>query len=92
MYPCTSLSTVLTAVEAVSHKRVNNDQDVPSACHHTSICDTKRGVDGWPARKAIFALKLLGAIVQVHFHSFTKEISKELRQKPSESLLRSAES
>ena len=41
MFPCTLLSTVLTTVEAVSHKGMNN-QDVPPECHHTSICDSKR--------------------------------------------------
>ena len=26
----------------VSHKGINNNQDVPSECHHASICDGKR--------------------------------------------------
>ena len=42
---------ILTAVEVVSHKGVNNSQDVPSECHHISTCDSKRGGDGQPARK-----------------------------------------
>ena len=51
---CTFLSSVLTAVEVVSHKGVNNSQDVPSECHHISICDSKRGGDGQPERKKWF--------------------------------------
>ena len=62
------------AVEMVGHKGINNNQDVPSECHHTSICDSKRG-GGQSAseEKVIFVLKLLGPILPVHFHRFHKK-------------------
>ena len=66
---CTFLSTVLTAVEMVSHKGMNNNQEVPSEGHHASICDGKRGGGGLASEeKVIFLLKLLGPILPVHFH------------------------
>ena len=69
MWPCTFLSTVLTAVEMVSYKGMNNNQDVPSVCHHASICDSKRGGGGLAIEeKVILLLKLLGPILPVHFH------------------------
>ena len=76
------------AVEVVSHKGMNNNQDVPSECHHISICDSKRGGDG-PAseKKMIFVLELLRPILPVHSTDSTERILKELRQKPPESLL-----
>ena len=37
------------AVEMVGHKGINNNQDVPSECHHASRA--KEVVEGWPARK-----------------------------------------
>ena len=45
-------STILTAVEMVGHKGINNNQDVPSECHHASRA--KEVVEGWPARKKWF--------------------------------------
>ena len=85
---------ILTAVETVSHKGMNNNQDVPSECHHTSICDGKRGGGGLASeKKVIFVLQLLGPILPVHFHRVHKRnISRELRQRPSESLLWSGRS
>ena len=69
----TFLSTVLTTVEMVSHKGMNNNQDVPSECHHTSIYDSKRGCGGLAnEERVIFVLKLLGPTLPVHFHSFHK--------------------
>ena len=67
------LSTVVTAVETVSHKGMNNNQDVPSECHHTSIRDGKRDCGGLASEeRVIFVLKLLEPILPVHFHSFHK--------------------
>ena len=43
---CAFLSTVLTAVEMVSHQGMDNNQDVPSECRHASICDSKRSGGG----------------------------------------------
>ena len=64
---CTFLNTVLTAVEAVSHKGVNNHHDV------LSECDTKRGGGGLASKeKVIFVPELLGPILPVHFHRFHK--------------------
>ena len=44
----TFLSTVLTTVETVSHKGMNNNQDVPSI---TVYVIAKEVVEGWPTRK-----------------------------------------
>ena len=66
---CTFLSIILTTVEVVSHKGMNNNQDVPSECHYTSTCDSKRSCGGLGSEeKVIFVLKLLGPIFPVHFH------------------------
>ena len=71
--PMYILSTLLTSVEVVSHKDMNNNQDVPSECHHASICDSKRGGRGLASEeKVIFVLKLLGPILPVPFHRFHK--------------------
>ena len=71
--PFTFPSTVLTAVEAVSHKGMNSNQGIPSECHHATICDSKRGGGGLASEeKVIFVLKLLGPILPVHFHRFHK--------------------
>ena len=35
----------------VSHEVINNSQNVSSDCHHTSMCDSKEVVQGWPVRK-----------------------------------------
>ena len=53
---------------------MNNNRDVPSECHHTSICDSKRG-GGQSAseEKVIFVLKLPGPTLPVHFHRFPKK-------------------
>ena len=84
--PVQFLSTILTTVEMVTHKGMNN-QDVPSECHHASICDSKRGGGGLASEeKVIFVLKLLGPILQFISKDSTKRISKELRQKLPESL------
>ena len=70
---CAFLSTVLTAVEAESHRGMNDNQDVPSECLHARICDSKRGGGGSVSEdKVIFALKILGPIFPVHVHSFHK--------------------
>ena len=74
MCPGTFLSTVLTAVEAVSHKGMNKNQDAPSECHHASIFDHKRGGGGFAGEeKVIFVLKLLGPILPVHSQIPQKE-------------------
>ena len=71
--PCTFLSTILAAVETVSHKGTNSNQDVPSECHHAGICDSKRDSGGLASKeKVIFVLKLLGPILPVHSHRFHK--------------------
>ena len=44
MCPCTFPIAVLTAVEVVSHKGMNNNQDVPSE-------GLAKRVKGWPVRK-----------------------------------------
>ena len=73
MCPGTFLSTVLPAVEMVSHKGTNNNQDVPPECHHTSVCDSKRGGGGLASEeKVIFVLELLGSILPAHFYRFHK--------------------
>ena len=88
MCPFTFLNTILTAVEAVSHEGMNNDQDVPSERHHASIRDSKRGDGGSASEENVnFVLKLLGPILQFISKDSTKRISKELRQKLPESLL-----
>ena len=70
---CAFLSTVLTEVEAESHRGMNNNQDVPSECLHARICDSKRGGGGLASKeKVIFVLELLGPILPVHFHRFHK--------------------
>ena len=70
----TFLSTVLTAVEAVSHKGMNKNQDVPSECHHASIFDSKRGGGVFVGEeKVTFVLKLLGPILPVHSQIPQKE-------------------
>ena len=70
--PVQFLSTILTTVEMVSHKGMNG-QDVPSECHHASICDSKRGGRGLASEeKVIFVLELLGPILPDHFHRFHK--------------------
>ena len=67
------LSIVLNTVEMVSHKGANNNQDVPSKCHHASQCDSKRGGGGLASEEKVgFVLKLLGPIIPVHFHRFHK--------------------
>ena len=72
--PFTFLNTTLTAVEAVSHEGTNNDQDVPSERHHASVRDRKRGGGGSASEENVnFVLKLLGPILQVHFHRFHKK-------------------
>ena len=54
---------------------------------------SKRGGGGLASEeKVIFVFELLGPILPVHFHSFHKRISKELRQRPPESLLWSTKS
>ena len=74
MWLCTFLSTVLTTVGMVSHKGVNNNQDVPTECHHASICDSKRSCGGLAGEeKAIFVIRLLGPILPVHFHRFHRK-------------------
>ena len=77
------------AVEIVSRKGMNDNQDVPSECHHTSKCDGKRGGGGLASEeKAISVLNRLGPVLPVHFRRFHKRnISRELRQRPSESFL-----
>ena len=79
MCPCTFLNIVLTTVETVSHKEMNNkmnNQDVLSECHHTSICDSKRGGRGLASEeRVIFVLELLGPILPVHFHRFHRKKS-----------------
>ena len=47
------LSTVLTIVEMVSHKEMNNNQDVPTECHHVSICDSKRSYGGLASEEKV---------------------------------------
>ena len=42
MCPCTFLSTILTIVEVLSQKGVNNNQDVPYECHHSSIYEVSQ--------------------------------------------------
>ena len=70
---CTFLNTVLTEVEAVSHKGMNSNHDVLSECHHASIYDSKRGGGGLASKeKVIFVPELLGPILPVHFHRFHK--------------------
>ena len=70
----TFLSTVLTAVDMVSHKGMNNHQGVPPECHHSSICDSKRDRGRLPSEEKVsFVLELLGPILQVHFHRFHKK-------------------
>ena len=57
----------------MNHKEINSNQDVPSECHHTSICDRERGCGGLTREeKVIFVLKLPGPILPVHFHRFHK--------------------
>ena len=76
MCPFTFLNTILTAVEAVSHEGMNNDQDVPSERHHASIRDSKRGDGGSASEENVnFVLKLLGPILPVHFHRFHRKKS-----------------
>ena len=71
--PVQFLSTILTTVEMVSHKGMNN-QDVPSECHHASIRDSKRGGGGLASEeKVIFVLKLLGPILPVLSHRFHRK-------------------
>ena len=71
--PCTFLSTILAAVETVSHKGTNINQDVPFECHHAGICDSKRDSGGLASKeKVIFVLRLLGPILPVHSHRFHK--------------------
>ena len=66
-------SSCLAAVETVSHKGTNSNQDVPSECHHAGICDSKRDSGGLASKeKVIFILKLLGPILPVHSHRFHK--------------------
>lgn len=68
------MSTVLTAVEMVSHKGTNSNQNVPPECHHTTICDSKRGGGGLASEeKVIFVLELLGPILPVHFHGLHRK-------------------
>ena len=65
---------VLTAVETVSHKEMNNNQDVLSECHHASTCDSKRGGRGLASKgRVTFVLELLGPILPVHFHRFHRK-------------------
>ena len=66
------LSTVLIAVEAVRHKEMSNNQDVPSKCHHASICDNKGGRGLASEEKVIFVLKIVGPILPFPFHRFHK--------------------
>ena len=52
---------------------MNNNQDVPSECHHASKCDSKRGGGGLASEENVsFVLKLLGPILPVHLHRFQK--------------------
>ena len=54
---------------------------------------SKRSGGGLASKeKVIFVIRLLGPILAVHFHRVHKRISKELRQKPSESLQWSSKS
>ena len=54
---------------------------------------SKRGGGGLASEeKVIFVFELLGPVLPVQFHSFHKRTSKELRQKPPESLLCSTKS
>ena len=83
------LSTVLTAVDAVNRKEMNNNQDVPSECHHARTRNSKKSCGGMVSEeKVIFVLK--GQSFQFTSTGYIKGISRELRQKPSESLLWSA--
>ena len=57
------------------------------------ISDSKRDGEGLASEeKVIFVLELLGPVLPVHSHNFTERISKELGQKPLESLLWSTKS
>ena len=66
---CSFLSTVLTAVEMVSHKGINSNEDVPSECHQASNVIAK-GLAS--EEKVIFVLELLGSILPAHFYRFHK--------------------
>ena len=68
MYPCTFLSTVLTAVEAVSHKRMNNNQDVPSLSITIPIKQKRCWRVGQWGKSDFFVLELLGPILPVNLH------------------------
>jgi len=84
----TFLSTVLTAVEAVSHKGMNSNHDIPSERHHVTICDNKRSGGELSEEKMIFCPPVTRANPSSSFPQIPqKEKSRELRQKPSESLL-----
>ena len=39
---------------AVSHKVMNNSQDVPSECHHARICESKRSGGGLASKESDF--------------------------------------
>ena len=52
----------------------NNNQDVPSEGHHSSICDSKGGCGGLASEeRVIFVLELLEPTLPVHFHRFHKK-------------------
>lgn len=71
---CTFLSTVLTTVEMVNHNGINDNQDVPSECHHASISDSKRDGEGLASEEnSDFVLKLLGPVLPVHSHRFHRK-------------------
>ena len=71
---CTFLSTVLTTVEALSHKGMNTKPQMPllsvtQKYHHTSMYDSKRGGEGTASEeKVIIVLELLGPILPAHSH------------------------
>ena len=59
----------MTAIESVNHKRMIIKPKMSLLGVTTPVyVIAKEVVEGWPARKKIFVLKLLGPILPVHFH------------------------
>ena len=57
-----------------SQKDKHKAQDIPSKCHHSSVCDSKRGGERLGSEeKVIFVFKLLESIFPVHPHRFHRK-------------------
>jgi hypothetical protein len=67
---------------------MNSNHDIPSERHHVTICDNKRSGGELSEEKMIFCPPVTRANPSSSFPQIPqKEKSRELRQKPSESLL-----